>query len=107
LLAEQDAAERELRRARKGRPAALEAQLANLCEVEGPLGRIEMKASFRLAKTVPASLTGAAAALRYVRERYHVDQYPMYEQDGYRLLLFSTERAICAAAGLIVPQRGR
>ena len=108
LLAEQDAAERELRRARKGRRAALEAQLADLCEAEGLLGRIEMKASLRLAKTVPASLTGAAAALRYVRERYDVGQYPMYEEDGYRLLLlFSTERAICAAAGLAVPHRGR
>jgi len=83
LLAEQDAAERELRRARRGRRAALEAQLADLCEAEGRVGRIEMKASLRLAKTVPASLTGAAAALRYVRERYDVGQYPMYEEDGY------------------------
>jgi hypothetical protein len=107
LLAEQDAAERELRRARKGRRAALEARLADLCEAEGALGCAEMKASLRLAKTVPASLTGAAAALRYVRERYDVGQYPMYEEDGYRLLLFSTERAICAAAGLAVPHRGR
>ena len=107
LLAEQDAAERELRRARKGRRAALEARLADLCEAEGPLGCAEMKASLRLAKTVPASLTGAAAALRYVRERYDFGQYPMYEEDGYRQLLFSTERAICAAAGLAVPHRGR
>jgi hypothetical protein len=107
LLAEQDAAERELRRASKGTRAALEAQLADLCEAEGLLGRIEMKASLRLAETVPASLTGAATALRYVRERYDVGQYPMYEEDGYRLLLFSTERAICAAAGLAVPHRGR
>jgi len=106
LLAEQDAAERELRRASKGRRAALEAQLADLCEAEGLLGRIEMKASLRLAKTVPASLTGAAAALRYVRERYAVGRYPMYEEDGYRLLLFSTERAICAAAGLAAPHSG-
>jgi hypothetical protein len=107
LLAEQDAAERELRRARKGRRPTLEARLATLCEAEGPLGRAEMKASLRLAKTVPASLTGAASALRYVRERYDFGQYPMYEDDGYRLLLFSTERAICAAAGLAVPHRGR
>ena len=107
LLAEQDAAERELLRASKGRRAALEAQLADLCEAEGLLGRIEMKASLRLAKTVPTSLTGAAAALRYVRERYDIGRYPMYEEDGYRLLLFSTERAICAAAGLAVPHRGR
>ncbi|HEV7432145.1 MAG TPA: hypothetical protein VGN77_03815 [Steroidobacteraceae bacterium] len=107
MLAEQDAAERELRRACKGRRVALEAQLADLCEAEGPLGCAEMKASLWLAKTVPASLTGAAAALRYVRERYDVGQYPMYEEDGYRLLLFSTERAICAAAGLVVPHHGR
>jgi hypothetical protein len=33
-----------------------------------------MKASLRLATTVPASLTEAAAALRYVRERYDVGQ---------------------------------
>ena len=107
LLAEQDAAERELRRARKGRRAALEAQLADLCEAEGLLGCAEMKASLRLAKTVLASLTGAAAALRYVRERYDFGRYPMYEEDGYRLLLYSTEQAICAAAGLAVPHRGR
>jgi hypothetical protein len=106
LLAEQDAAERELRRARMGRRAVLEAQLADLCEAEGPLGCAKMKASLRLAETVPASLNGAAAALRYVRERYDVGQYPMYEEDGYRLLLFSAECAICAAAGLAVPHRG-
>ena len=81
--------------------------MADLCEAEGPLGCAEMKASLRLAKTVSASLTGAAAALRYVREHYDVGRYPMYEEDGYRLLLFSTERAICAAAGLAVPHRGR
>jgi hypothetical protein len=40
-------------------------------------------------------------------ERYDFGRYPMYEEDGYRLLLFSTERAICAAAGLAVPHRGR
>ena len=107
LLALQDAAERELRRASKGRQAALEAQLADVCEAEGLLGRIEMQASLRLAKTVPASLTGAAAALRYVRERYDLGQYPMYEEEGYRLLLFSTECAICAAAGIALPHRGR
>jgi hypothetical protein len=100
LLAEQDAAERELRRAPGGRRAELEARLAGLCEAEGALGRVEMKASRRLATTVPGSLNGAAAALQYVRACYEVGQYPLYEEDGYRMLLFSTERAICAAAGL-------
>ena len=107
LLAEQDAKERELRRAPGGRRGVLEAQLVGLCEAEGLLGCAESKASLRLAKTVPVSLTGAAAALRYVRERYEIGQYPMYEEYGYRLLLFSTERAICASAGLAVPHRGQ
>jgi hypothetical protein len=106
LLAEQDAAERELRRAPGGRRAELEAKLVGLCEAEGALGRAEMKASRRLATTMPGSLKGAAAALRYVRECYEVGQYPLYEEDGYRLLLLSTERAICAAAGLAVPNHG-
>jgi hypothetical protein len=102
LLAEQDAAERELQRAPKGRRTELQARLARLCDAEGALGRAEMKASLRLAGTTPASLRGAAAALHYVRERYEVRHYPMYEEDGYRLLLLSTERAICAAAGLAI-----
>jgi hypothetical protein len=105
LLAEQDAAERELRHAPKGRRTELQARLAGLCDAEGALGRAEMKASLRLAGTVPVSLRGAAAALHYVRDRYEVGHYPMYE-DGYRLLLFSTERAVCAAAGLAIAQRG-
>jgi hypothetical protein len=67
LLAEQAATERELRRASRSRRGALEAQLVGLCEAEGLLGCAETKASLRLAKTVPASLTGAAAALRHVR----------------------------------------
>jgi hypothetical protein len=106
LLAEQDAVERELRRAPGSRRAELEAKLVGLCDAEGALGRAEMKASRRLAGTVPESLRGVAAALQYVRERYEVGQYPLYEEDGYRLLLFSTERAICAAAGLAAPHRG-
>jgi hypothetical protein len=64
-----------------------------------------MKASLRLAGTVPVSLRGAAAALHYVSERYEVGHHPMYEEDGYRLLLFSTERAVCATAGLAIAQR--
>ena len=106
LLAEQDAAERELRRAPRARRGVLEAQLADLCEAERLLGCAERKASLRLARAVPANLNGAAAALRYVRERYDVGRYPMYDEDGYRLLLFSTECVICATAGLAVPDRG-
>ncbi|CCD86218.1 conserved protein of unknown function [Bradyrhizobium sp. ORS 285] len=106
LLAEQDAAERELRRAPCSRRAELEAKLSGLCEAEGALGRAEMKASRQLAGIVPGSLKGAAAALKYVRECYEARQYPLYEEDGYRLLLLSTERAICAAVGLAIPNSG-
>ena len=95
-----------MRRAAGGRWAKLEARLVGLCEAEGALGRAEMEASRQLAGTIPGSLRGAAAALQYVRECYEVGQYPMYEADSYRLLLFSTERAICAAAGLAVTSRG-
>ncbi|WP_316227771.1 hypothetical protein [Bradyrhizobium sp. SZCCHNR3015] len=105
LLAEQDAAEHELRCAPGDRRPELEAKLAALCEAEGVLGRAEMKASRRLASTVPGSLKGAAAALQYVRMCYEVGDYPLYEEDGYRLLLLSTERAICAAVGLAIPHR--
>ena len=106
LLAEQDAAERELHRAPCGRRAELEAKLSGLCEAEGALGRAEMKASRQLAGIVPGSLKGASAVLKYVRECYEVGQYALYEDDGYRLLLLSTERAICAAVGLAIPHRG-
>jgi len=92
-------------RRRAGGPS-LQARLPGPCDAEGALGRAEMKASLRPAGTVPVSLRGAAAALHYVRERYEVGRYPMYEEDGYRLLLFSTERAVCAAAGLVVAKRG-
>lgn len=106
LFAEQDAAERELMRASSYGRAEVEAKLARLCEQEGLLGRAEMEASRRLASMVPASLKGLIAALHYVRQHYEIGQYPMYEEDGYRQLLFSAERAICIAACLEVPRPG-
>ena len=106
LFAEQDAAERELEQASLYGRAELEAKLAQLCEAEGLLGRAEMEASRRLASTVPASLKGLVAALNYVRQHYEIGQYQMYEEDGYRQLLFSAERAICIAACLEVPRPG-
>jgi hypothetical protein len=106
LFAEQDLAERELKRAPPYGRAELEAKLAQLCEAEGLLGRAEMEASRRLARIVPASLKGLVAALHYVRQHYEIGQYPMYEEDGYRQLLFSAERAISDAACLEVPRPG-
>ena len=99
LFAAQQAADTALRHADDSLRPALAAHLARLCEAEGPLGRVEMAAADRLARTVPQSLAGAAAALRYVRQRFERDDYAMYEDDGYRALLFSTERAICRAIG--------
>ena len=106
LLAEQDTAERALRRAAKSKRPGLVARLEALCEAEGLLGQAEARAAHRLAQTVPASLTGAAATLRYVRERFAAGEYAMYDEDGYRMLLFSAECTICRAAGLPVPPRG-
>lgn len=104
LLAAQDATDQALREADAAARPQLEARLADLCAAEGPLGLAEMRAAVRLAETVPETLAGAAAALRYVRERF-ADDYAMYEEDGYRALLLSTECAICRAAGLSAPRQ--
>jgi len=104
LLAAQEAADRALREADAAVRSVREARLADLCAAEGPLGLAEMRAAARLAGAVPETLAGAAAVLRYVRERF-ADDYAMYEEDGYRALLLSTERAICHAAGLSAPQQ--
>jgi len=98
LLAAQDAADKALRDAEAFARPVCEARLAALCAAEGPLGCAEMKAAARIAETVPNTLENAAAVLRYVRERFERDGYPMYEEDGYRASLFSTERAICRLA---------
>ena len=88
--------------ARRGMLRAAKRQLAAIYAEEGRLGRIEREATDCFVATVPQTLHGAAAALRYVRERF--DQgYPMCEEDGYMALLASTEQAICRAAGLPAP----
>jgi len=104
LFAAQDAAGRALRAADDSTRPLVEARLSALCAAEGPLGRAEMRAADRLAETVPSTLAGAAAALRYVRERFAHDDYVMFEEDGYRALLMSTECAMCRAAGLPEPR---
>jgi len=38
--------------------------------------------------------SGAAAAMRYVRERFDAGEYAMYEEDGYCMLLY--RRAMAA-----------
>jgi hypothetical protein len=85
--------------ARRGAHRAAKKRLAEAYAAERRLGRIEMDATARFVATVPASLAGAAAALRYVRECFDKG-YPMCEEDSTMTLLASTEHAICRAAGL-------
>jgi len=103
LLAAQDAADRALQGSDAAARPRLQARLDALCEAEGPLGRVEMEATDCLIHTVPATLAGAAAALRYVRELFARGGYPLCEEDGYRALLLSTECAICREIGLPAP----
>lgn len=97
LLDAQAAAAQALQAADAAAYSALAARLDALCVAEGPLGLVEMKASARLAATVPASLDGAVAVLRYARALFERDDYPLCEDHGYRTLLFSIERAIVAS----------
>ena len=82
LLAEQDATDRALRTAAKSKRQELETRVAELCAAEGPLDRAEMQAAERMSETIPATLAGAAAALRYVREHFNDSEYAIYEDDG-------------------------
>ncbi len=99
LFDRQAAADQALQRADAVMRPSLEARLDALCRAEGALGRLEMRASARLAATVPTTLDGAVAVLRYVRALFERDDYSLYEDHGYRALLFSTERAIDRAIG--------
>lgn len=94
LLDAQTAADRAVQQADALARPALEARLDELCRAEGPLGRLEIRASRRMATTVPQTLEGAVAVLRYLRELFARDDYAPFEDDGYRTLAFSTERAI-------------
>ncbi len=104
LLAAQDAADSALRKADAAAQPALEARLHALCEAEGPLGLLEMQAAERLIHTVPGTLAGVAALLRYVRELFERDGYTPCEEDGYLALLASAESTICREIGLAVPR---
>jgi hypothetical protein len=105
LFAELDATDRALRTATKSMRRELATRLAKLCTAEESLGRAEMEAAEHMSETVPGTLAGAAAALRYVREHFDDGEYALYEDDGYRTLLFSTECTICSAVGLPIPVR--
>lgn len=105
LLDAQTAADRAVQHADVITRPALEARLDELCRAEGPLGRLENRASKRMAATVPDTLEGAVAVLRYLRELFARDDYAPFEDDGYRTLLNSTERAIVRHVTVNTPAR--
>lgn len=92
-------AEDAVHNAKRGTRRAAKQHLAAIYAEDGRLGRIEREAAERFVATIPQTLHGAAAALRYVRERFD-EGYPMCEEDGYMTLLASIEQAICRAAGV-------
>jgi len=98
LMAAQDRANAALQQADAAAQPVLEARLEALCKAEWPLAQIERATAGRIATTVPATLAGMAAVLRHVRAIYERDEFPLYEEDEYRVLLHTTERALDAFA---------
>jgi hypothetical protein len=94
LLDAQRAADEALHGANDLARPALQLRLDQLCRAEGPLGKIEMRATDRLIATVPSTLDGAVAVLRYLRVLFERDEYSPIEDQGYRSLLWSIERGI-------------
>jgi hypothetical protein len=88
-----DAAKRGTRRAARKRLSAARAE-------EARLGGIETDATERLVATVPQTLQGAAAALRYIRERFE-QGYPMCEEEEYMALLASIEQCLSRASAAL------
>lgn len=97
LLDAQRAADEALQQADDLTRPSLQARLDELCRAEGPLGKIEMRASDRLIETVPSTLDGAIAVLRYLRGLFERDKYAPIEDEGYRRLMGSIERGIGGA----------
>lgn len=96
LMAAQDRANAALQEADAIAQPELEARLKALCKAEWPLAQIERATADRIATTAPATLAGMAAMLRHVRAIFERDEFPLYEEDGYRVLLHTIERAISA-----------
>ena len=53
-----------------------------------------IEAHSRVYAEILALLDAQRATLRYLRELFARDHYAPFEDDGYRTLMFSTERAI-------------
>jgi hypothetical protein len=94
FLHELAAVEQAAWHAPRGTRRAANKRLAEAYKTERRFGDIEHQAFEKFIGTVPHTLDGAVAALRYVRER------AMCEEDDCMTLLASIEQAICRAAGM-------
>jgi hypothetical protein len=81
----------------RGKRRAANAALKQAYAAERHFGCLEGDALERLLSTVPQTLDGAVAALRYAREWF--EQGHSLEEEDYVTLIGSVERAICRAAG--------
>lgn len=81
----------------RGKRRTANAALRQARAAERHFGDLESGAMEHLLSTVPQTLDGAVAALRYAREWF--EQGHSLEEEDYVTLIGSVERAICRAAG--------
>jgi len=94
--------ERAAWHAPRGQRRAAKRRLKEAHAAEKRVSDLESEAVERFIATVPQTLQGVVAALRYARAR-HGEEHPMWEDDCATTFLVSIEAAICRAAGLPVP----
>lgn len=82
----------------RGKRRAANKRLVAAYKTERRLGSIEHEAMESFVRTIPETLHGAAAALRYVRG----PGCGLCEEHDYAALPISVEQAICRAAGELV-----
>jgi hypothetical protein len=81
----------------RGKRRAAKAALRQAYAAERHFGELESDAMEHLLASVPQTLDGLVAALRYVRDWF--EQGHSLEEEDYITLIASVERAICPAAG--------
>ena len=80
----------------RGQRRAAKRRLAEARAAEMRFSDLESDAVERFVATVPQTLQGVAAALRYARAR-HDEEHPMWDDDCATTFLVSIEVAICRA----------
>ena len=70
--------------------------------VEAHFSDLETEAVEHFIATVPQTLHGVAAALRYVREHWD-EGYPLWDDARAMTFIATIERAVCRVAGLSAP----